>query len=69
MNRDQFLRNLRSHCRKSGLPAPEFDARRGKGGHGTVRIGQRFTVVPAGELKAGMLAKILKDLDLPKGAV
>lgn len=69
MNRDQLLRALRSYCRENGLEAPRLDARRGKGGHARLWIGDRFTTVPAGELKKGTLEAILKQLGLPKDAV
>lgn len=69
MNRDQFLRALRSYCRDNNLPSPAYNARKGKGGHGVVSIGERGTVVPSGELKKGTLEGILKTLGLPKDAV
>jgi hypothetical protein len=69
MNRDQFLRALRSYCKANGLETPRFEARRGKGGHGRVAIGQMFTVVPSGEIKKPTLEGILKTLGLPKDAI
>ena len=69
VNRDQFIRALRTHCRNHDLPAPEVNYRRGKGGHATVKIGERFTVCPSGELKKGTLEGMLKTLGLPKDAV
>jgi hypothetical protein len=69
VNRDQFLRVLRTHCRDNDLPAPRFDARRGKGGHGRVWIGERFATIPSGELATGTMGAILKQLGLAKDAV
>lgn len=69
MNRDQFLRALRSYCKAEGLEAPRFVARRGKGGHGLIYLGARFTTVPAGELKTPTKEAVLKQLGLPKDAV
>ena len=69
MNRDQFIRSLRTYCREHELPAPEVNLRRGKGGHVIVKIGERFTVVPSGELKTGTKEGMLKTLGLPKDAV
>lgn len=69
MNRDQFRRALKGYCKDQGLPAPEWNMRRGKGGHATVAIGETFTVVPSGELKTFTLEAILKQLGLPKDAV
>ena len=69
MNRDRFLRALRTYCRDRHLPTPRFDARRGKGGHRRVWIGERFTTIPSGELATGTMEAILKQLGLPKDAV
>jgi hypothetical protein len=69
VNRNQFLRALRNYCKAQGLPKPAFDATHGKGGHGEVSIGDRFTTIPSGELKKGTKEGILKQLGLPKDAV
>lgn len=69
MNRDQFLRELRRYCRKADLPHVGWNPRKGKGGHGRVTIGQRFTTVPSGELKSGTLRAILTQLGLPEDAL
>jgi hypothetical protein len=65
MNRDQFVRALRSYARDHGL-AFRFDGRKGKCGHGRVHLGERFTTVPSGEIKTPTLAAILKQLGLTK---
>ena len=69
MNRSQFLRALRKYCKANGLPAPELDLTHGKGGHGEISIGERFTTIPSGELKKPLQEGILKQLGLPKDAV
>ena len=69
MNRSQFVRALRKYCKANGLPAPALDVSHGKGGHGEISIGERFTTVPSGELKTGTKEAILKQLGLPKNAV
>ena len=68
VNRDQFIRQLRDHAKANGLVF-RFDARKGKGGHGRVFVGEKFTTVPSGELKKPTLEAILKQLGLPKDAV
>lgn len=68
MNRNQFLRALTAYCAEHGFPKPVFNAKRGKGGHGTVTLGSRFMVVPSGELKKGTQEAILKGLGVPKDA-
>ena len=67
MRRDRFLRDLRAYCRERSLPF-RFDERRGKGGHGVVFVGERFTTVQT-ELTSGRIESILKQLGLPKDAV
>lgn len=45
-----------------------FEAKRGKGGHITVRLGEKKTVMPVHgsrkELGSGLIAKIKKDLGI-----
>ncbi len=67
MNRAAFLRDLKRYCRKQGL-SYAFDARTGKGGHGRVTVGDRFTTVQT-DLSEGRIESILKQLGLPKDAV
>jgi len=45
-----------------------YEARQGKGGHGRIYLGDRFTTVPAltHELPPGLLTKILRDLGLTR---
>ena len=65
--KDGVLRELKAYCRSEKL-AFRFDVRRGKGGHGTVFVGDRFTTVQS-ELTAGRIEALLKQLGLPKDAV
>jgi mRNA interferase HicA len=60
----ELLRRLRKLARKRGLDFG-FDAKRGKGDHGTIRLGGRKTILPGtGELKTGTLHSMLRDLGL-----
>lgn len=68
MNRDQFLRNLRAYCRSSGLPAPVFEGHHGKGGHGRIYVGDRFTTARSGEIGKGLHRAMLGQLGLPPDA-
>ena len=68
VNRDQLIRTLRAYGRKNSLTV-EFDASRGKGGHGRLTDGSRFTTVPSGEIKPGLLRAILRQLGIPPEAV
>lgn len=65
MKGSEFVRRVRRLARKRGIAA-EFDAERGKGSHGTLYLGTRFTVVRdiKDELKTGTLHAMLKQLDL-----
>ncbi len=60
-----FIRLVQRHGRKIGIRV-RFDARRGKGSHGRLYYGDRFTIVPnpKHELKTGTLHAMLSDLDL-----
>jgi mRNA interferase HicA len=68
VKREQLLSRLRRYCRKSGL-AFESSAKRGKGSHITVRVGDRTTTVKAGELSPGYVGLLLRQLDLPPDAL
>jgi mRNA interferase HicA len=61
----EFVRRVRRLGRKSGV-AVTFDRERGKGSHGTLYYGHRFTVVRnlKDELKKGTLHAMLKQLGL-----
>jgi hypothetical protein len=65
MRREAFLRALKSYAKANDL-AYAWDSTRGKGGHGTVTVGEAFTTVPSGEIKTGLKFAILKQLGLPK---
>ena len=69
VNRNPFIRAIGRYAAAHGLPEPRFDPRRGKGGHGRIWLGDRFTTIPSGELKPGTLEAILKQLGLPKDAI
>lgn len=67
MNRDTFLRALKAHCVKAGL-AYRYQKRHGRGSHGRVHVGERFTTVKSGEIGNVMKQVMLKQLGLPKDA-
>jgi predicted RNA binding protein YcfA (HicA-like mRNA interferase family) len=60
-----FIRHIRKIARKRGVTV-RFDARRGKGSHGRLYYGNRFTTVKdrKKEVGPGLLRKMLADLDL-----
>jgi len=61
----EFIRRIRKLGKKNGIPV-KFVARRGKGSHGTLFYGLRFTIVrnPKDELKKGTLHEMLDQLGL-----
>ena len=61
----EFLRRVRKLGRAKGVKV-RFVARRGKGSHGTLFYGLRFTIVrnPKDELKTGTLRAMLDQLGL-----
>ena len=65
MNGGQFIRRARRWARTNGL-AEQVETSRGKGGHVTQTIGERYTVVKTGEIGTGLLGAMLKQLGIPK---
>lgn len=62
----EFLRRLRRLGRDRGTSAA-FHPDQGKGSHGTVYFGARRTILKGhGEIGKGLLAKMLKDLDIDR---
>jgi mRNA interferase HicA len=61
----ELVRRIRRLARKRGVAA-EFIPERGKGSHGTLYFGARFTVVRdlKDEIKTGTLHAMLKQLGL-----
>jgi mRNA interferase HicA len=70
MNGAEFIRKVKAAARSRGL-ACSFDTLRGKGSHGTLYMGDRFTIVKdrRKELGPGLLASMLSDLGLEKGDI
>ena len=65
MSGAEFIRRAKRYARKFGLSF-RFDASVGKGSHGRLHVGGRFTTVPQKEIGKGLLAAMLKDLDMDK---
>lgn len=65
MDYKELLKKLKKYAKKHALEY-HWETTRGKGGHGTVHIGDKFTVVPTarGELKTGTQKAIIKQLGL-----
>ena len=65
MNSREFVRRARIYARKAAQEF-RFDPARGKGSHGRLYIGSRFTTVKQGELSKGMLAAMLRQLNIDR---
>ena len=67
MTGDEFVRRVRRLGRERGIPT-RFDPRRGKGSHGRVYLGDRFTTVKnrRKEISSGLLAAMLRQLRLSR---
>jgi hypothetical protein len=67
MTGNELLRRLRRLAGQRGLLFL-YEGRPGKGGHGRIYMGDRFTTIPAlpHEITPGLLSKILRDLGLTR---
>lgn len=65
MDGREFTRLAKRYAKRFGLPF-RFVARKGKGSHGTVYVGDRQTVVKRTELSKGLLRRMLRDLGIDK---
>jgi hypothetical protein len=65
VNRTALLRSIKAYAAANGLTY-EWDARHGKGSHGRVYLGGKFTAVHSGEIRIGTLTAILKQLGIPR---
>ncbi len=65
MRGSEFIRKVRKLGRKNGIRV-DFVTRRGKGSHGTLFYGEKYTIVrnPKDELKTGTLQAMLNQLDV-----
>ena len=67
MTGHELLRKLRRLARQRDLTFL-YKSRHGKGGHGRIYVGHRFTTIPAPthEIGPGLLTEILRDLELTR---
>jgi mRNA interferase HicA len=67
MTGNELLRRLRRLARRNRLTLL-YEGRPGRGGHGRIYLGDRFTTIPAltHEIPPGLLTKILRDLGLTR---
>ena len=65
MNGREFTRRARRYARRTGQRFYR-DARRGKGSHVTVYVGERRTLVKYGEIQSPMLFSMLRELGIDR---
>ena len=63
MTSREFIRRAKDYARRTGQPF-RFEPTHGKGSHSRVYLGTRFTTVQRGELKKGVLAAMLRQLNI-----
>jgi mRNA interferase HicA len=70
MNGNEFLKRLRKIAKQRRLHL-QFVRERGKGSHGTLYLGDRYTVMKdrKKEIGPGLLKKMLADLGLDKSDI
>ena len=65
MTSREFIRRARDYAGKTGQSF-RFDPTHGKGSHGRVYVGARFTTVHRGELQKGVVAAMLRQLHIDR---
>jgi len=65
MNGSEFVRRAKRWAKQAGFTT-RFAPDHGKGSHGRLYVGARFTTVKQGEISPGLLTAMLKQLDIPK---
>ena len=65
MNDTEFIKRAKRYARKTGQEC-RFEPGRGKGSHGMLYVGSQRTVVKRGEISKGMLAAMLKQLQIDR---
>ncbi len=67
MTGDEFVRRVRKLGRERSIPV-RFEPRRGKGSHGRLHLGDRFTTVKnrRKEISPGLLTAMLRQLRLTR---
>jgi predicted RNA binding protein YcfA (HicA-like mRNA interferase family) len=67
---DEFLRRVKDAGRRHSVEV-RFESRHGKGSHGRLYYGEKFTTVKdrKQEIGPGLLLKMLRDLGLARGEI
>ena len=65
MNGAEVVRRAKRYARNAGLEF-RFDRSEGKGSHGRLYLGDKTTFVKRSEIGRGLLAAMLKELEIRK---
>ena len=65
MTSREFIRRARRYARNTGQDF-RFDPARGKGSHGRLHVGSRFTTIKQGQLSKGLQAAMLRQLNIQR---
>ena len=65
MTAAEFIRRARRYARRQGLEY-RFEAAHGKGSHGRLWVGRRFTTVRHGALTPGTFRNMSRQLEIAK---
>ncbi len=68
MNGSEFIRKIKKLGKKQHAEV-SFIKKRGKGSHGTLYYGMRFTIVKRGEIGPGLLKVMLDHLGLKRNDI
>ena len=63
MNSKSFIRRARRYAKRHDMNF-RFDARKGKGSHGCLYLGEKLTTVKHGSISSGLARKMLRDLGI-----
>ena len=65
MNGKEFIKRASKYGKSHGLLV-RVEKSRGKGGHQTLHVGEKMTIVQSGEIATGTFHAMLKQLEIPK---
>ena len=65
MTSREFIRRARRYARRTSQDF-HFDPAQGKGSHGRIYLGFRFTTLKKGDLSRGLVAAMLRQLEIDR---
>lgn len=65
MNGTEFIKRAKRYAKKNGIEC-RFEAGSGKGSHGRLYVGGRFTTVKRSEISKGLLSAMLTQLKIDR---